>query len=326
MNGGQRCLVAALAVAILPALLGFPGTASASGRRPDLVISGGKLRGEDPFVFYGGAHQPSFSLTTVTANRGAAAGPTVTTVYLEHGGRRWRLADRSVPALGSGAQDRGRPHLVREPRMPLGDYKVVACADAKSAVAEGNERNNCRQIADHFYVISTGWDGTVDGSATLGALINSGPIPGDHSLESWHSDDVDFFFDEYRGNGRFSYDLIRATVEYRDAGGADTAGCTYSGGGTEKAAGGTFITDYSSETYTGIIGMSTFYEIEVSCPDLSNLTLEGPHESEALSTTFFGRQSARDQSLPFGAFKLTGTNTAPELGSSWKWSLEAPKP
>ncbi len=311
--------------AISLVLLASPAVAGARGPGPDLVVSAGKLSG-DPFVFYGGAHQPKFAFTAVTANHGSVrAGPTETTVYLTHGGKRWRLADRAVPALAPGGKDRGRAKPIREPRLPLGSYAVVLCANARKQVAEGNEANNCRKLPDPFYVISTGWNGSISGTSTLGPLIDSGPIPGDHSLEKWQATDLDFFFNEYKGDGVFDYELILGTVDYQD-GGIDAAGCRYSGGGTNRAAGGSFTADYSGDTYTGIVGMAEFYEIQVSCPESSNLPLEGPAQTESLSTDVVGRQSVRGQSLLFGSFTVAGSNADRELGSTWRWSLAAEKP
>jgi hypothetical protein len=319
--------VVTLAAATALAVLAPPALAKRGGG-PDLVAAG-KLSG-DPFVFYGGAHQPHFTLTAVTANRGAAAGPTVTTVYLEHENRRWRLADRAVPALGSGAKDRGRTIVVREPRMPLGAYTVTICADAKSKVAEVNERNNCKQLADNFYVIATDWTGTVSGTNTLGPLFNDGPAPGDKSLERWHSSDVDYFFDEYRGGGVFNYKLIAAHFSFTD-GGIDEAGCRYAGGGSSGNSSGTLQFNYPAATYSADAGIPEFYAIHVVCPapegHHSEIDLEGPYENLLLlDTEIVGGPFPAGQRLAFGAFKLSGTNTGRELGATWAWSVEAAKP
>jgi hypothetical protein len=327
MASGRWRVLAAVLAAIPLALPAPPAVAKSRGRGPDLVIAGGKLSG-DPFVFYGGSHQPSFSFTAITANHGTErAGPTRTTVYLTHGGKRWRLADRDVPPLAPGGRDRGPAKAIHEPRLPLGGYAVMLCADARQQVAEGSEANNCRQLPDPFYVVTTGWDGSAGGTAAIGPLINSGKIPGDHSLEKWQSTDLDFFFNEYKGDGRFEYEFIRGTFDYQD-GGTDAGGCRYSAGAGAKATGGYFVADYSSETYLSIVGMSRFYEIRTSCPpDFSEeFTLEGPHESEALSTPILRPQRTDNQTLPFGVFKVAGSNEDTELAATWNWSLNADKP
>jgi hypothetical protein len=328
MKSTRWRLVVTLAAATALAVLAPPALAKGGGG-PDLVVAAGKLSG-DPFVFYGGAHQPHVTLTAVTANRGAAAGPTVTTVYLEHDNRRWRLADRTVPALGSGAKDRGRAILVREPRLPLGGYTVTICADAKSKVAEVNERNNCKHLADHFYVISTDWTGTVSGTNTLGPLFDNGPAPGDKSLERWHSSDVDYFFDEYRGDGVFLYELVGAHFSFTD-GGIDEAGCRYAGGGSSGNSSGSMQLDYLGRSYHADAGIPEFYPIHVVCPapegHHSEIDLEGPYENLLLlDTEIDGGPFPGDQPLAFGTFKLAGTNRGRELGATWAWSVEAAKP
>jgi hypothetical protein len=316
-------LAAATALAVLA-----PPALAKRGGAPDLAAAG-KLSG-DPFVFYGGAHQPHFTLTAATANRGAAAGPTVTTVYLEHDNRRWRLADRTVPALGPGAKDSGRATVVREPRLPLGAYTITICADAKSKVAEANERNNCKKLADHFYVIATDWTGTVSGTNTLGPLFDDGPAPGDKSLERWHSGDVDYFFDEYRGDGVFSYKLVAAHFSFTD-GGIDEAGCSYAGGGSSGKSSGSLQFNYPGATYSADAGIPEFYAIHVVCPAPegrhSEIDLEGPYQNLILlDTGIFGGAFPRDRPLEFGAFKLADTNSGRELGATWAWSLDAAKP
>lgn len=316
-------IAAATSLAVAAPALARPHTGG-----PDLVVTAGKLSG-DPFVFYGGAHQPKFSFTAVTANHGAAAGPTVTAVYLEHDDRRWRLAQRNVPALGPRASDRGRATVVREPRLPLGSYAVVICADARNRVGEASERNNCRHLPDRFFVVATNWTGKVSGTNTLGPLFDSGPDPQDKSLERWNSGDADFFFDEYLGKGRFSYRLLGAHFSFTD-GGIDGEGCNYSGGGSSGDASGSLDLDYSGETYNGLAGVEEFYPIHVVCPDegrYPEIDLEGPYQNLLLlDTAIVGRRSDKDQSLPFGAFKLVGASSNHELGATWNWSLEAPKP
>ncbi|HVO54170.1 MAG TPA: CARDB domain-containing protein [Solirubrobacterales bacterium] len=328
MRNARWGLVVTIAAATALALLASPALAKRRGGA-DLVVAGGKLTG-DPFVFYGGAHQPHFSLTAVTSNHGAAVGPTVTTVYLEHQNRRWRLADRSVPALGPGARDRGRATVVHEPRLPLGGYTVTICADAKSKVAEANERNNCKHLGDHFYVVATDWTGTVSGTNTLGPLFDEGPAPGDKSLERWQSSDADYFFDEYRGDGVFRYDLVGAHFSFTD-GGTDEAGCNYSGGGSSGRASGSVQLDYLGGAYSADAGIPEFYPIHVVCPapegHHSEIDLEGPYENLLLlDTEAFGGAFPRPRRLAFGAFKLAGTNAGRELGANWAWSLEAAKP
>jgi hypothetical protein len=319
---GRRLGLLLVAATALLALA--PAAAAKAGSKPDLLVTAAKLSG-DPFVFYGGAHQPNVSFSAVTANHGSSgAGPSVTTVYLEHGGKRWRLATRAVPALGPGAKDRGRAVLVREPRLPLGGYTVAICADGRKQVAETREQNNCKQLPDHFFVVATDWDGSIDGKASLGPLLNSGPIPGDHSLESWSSDDVDYFFDEYKGEGVFDYELVGTHFEYHDSG-ADAAGCTYSGGGTSKGD-GSFVVDYLNETYNGLAGVATFYSIVSTCPRGEAIDLEGPATNIALQTSIIRPSHEIPQRAPFGSFKLAGSSSEQELGSTWNWSLEAKKP
>jgi hypothetical protein len=322
MASRRRLALTVLTACALLALM--PATGAMAASKPDLVVTAARQSG-DPFVFYGGAHQPNVSFDAVTANRGSAsAGPTVTTVYLEHGGKRWRLATRAVPALGPGAKDRGRVVLVREPRPPLGGYSLVVCADGRKQAAETREQNNCKQLPGHFFVVATDWTGGIDGTSTLGPLLNSGPIPGDHSQESWRSDDADYFFDEYRGEGLFQYELVGSRFQYHD-GGADAAGCTYSGGGNAKGEGSLLI-NYLDENYDGLAGVATFYSILSTCPRGESIELEGPAASIALQTSINRPSHEIWQRVPFGSFKLAGSSKDQELGASWDWKLEAQKP
>ena len=92
----------------------------------------------------------TFTATDSTANTGATAAPASTTRYYlstDTG----RSADdtllggsRAVPVLASGATSSGTAAVTIPAATPAGTYRLLACADDTSAVAESEEANNCR--------------------------------------------------------------------------------------------------------------------------------------------------------------------------------------
>ena len=132
-----------LAFAAIAALASAAGGSSATARlRPDLVEA--SLSNPPPRVAAGG----SFQLTDVVKNRGRATARRSTTVYTLTGGEvRVAVASRAVPRLRPGKRSTATTKVTIPSSTQNGTYTIVVCADAMRAVAESNERNNCRTSA-----------------------------------------------------------------------------------------------------------------------------------------------------------------------------------
>jgi subtilase family serine protease len=124
--------------------LAAAGPASTAGTgaarlRPDLIEA--RLSNPPARVAPGG----TFALTDVVANRGRATARRSTTVYTLTGGElRVAVASRAIPRLRPRRSSRGTAKVTIPAATQNGTYTIVACADATHAVAESNERNNCR--------------------------------------------------------------------------------------------------------------------------------------------------------------------------------------
>jgi subtilase family serine protease len=78
----------------------------------------------------------------------ASAGASRTRYYLARGTTRavgdvLLTGSRSIPALGLGATSTGTLTLTAPSIVPGGTYRLMACADDLTAVAESDEANNC---------------------------------------------------------------------------------------------------------------------------------------------------------------------------------------
>jgi subtilase family serine protease len=106
---------------------------------PDLVVT--ELSDPPPSA----ARGSSFSVTETVANHGeVGSGSSTTRYYL---GDRLLAGSRAVPALDASASfpATSGPVTVRIPtNLEAGTYVLMACADDRRQVLEGNETNNCR--------------------------------------------------------------------------------------------------------------------------------------------------------------------------------------
>jgi hypothetical protein len=127
-------------VAVAAAALVATATAGARPqKKADLVE---RAIGSAPAQLTPGA---SFTLASVVVNRGAAkAGASVTRYFLRTGQTALVAGVARVPALAPHRRARGSAHHAVPASAGAATYAVVACADALRAVAETNERNNCR--------------------------------------------------------------------------------------------------------------------------------------------------------------------------------------
>jgi hypothetical protein len=121
---------------------------------PDLQVT--SLSGPPTTVELG----RSFVVDDTQRNAGNwPAGASTTRFYLStdalRGGADKRLAgSRAVPGLAEDASSSGTASLTVKESVPRGTYFLVACADDLKAVAESNEKNNCRASAGVVRVLA----------------------------------------------------------------------------------------------------------------------------------------------------------------------------
>jgi subtilase family serine protease len=102
-----------------------------------------------------------FTVADTTKNRGRATARRSATRFYFSNDRVKSANDslaggRSVPSLRAGKSSKGLTVvIVRVPVVPA-TYWVIACADARRAVAEQSERNNCRVSATQVFVRERG--------------------------------------------------------------------------------------------------------------------------------------------------------------------------
>jgi subtilase family serine protease len=138
----RNLFTGALAVSLIASGVAFASTKTSRATRPDLVVS--SVSNPPDVTFPGHA----FSVTDRTRNVGGArARGTVTRYYLSSSGKRTAIGGRSIVSLRSGASSRGSAKATVPVTIEFGTYSLVACADARGAVREANERNNCRTAA-----------------------------------------------------------------------------------------------------------------------------------------------------------------------------------
>jgi hypothetical protein len=123
-------------------LLGSLGGVTHFAAPPDLVSSLSAVQGAV-------APGAKLTFTESTANQGLAGADASTTRYFlsadsEYGGD-ILIGSRAVVPLASGAQSVGAIALTIPVSTALGQYYLIACADATSAVFELDEQNNCTQ-------------------------------------------------------------------------------------------------------------------------------------------------------------------------------------
>jgi hypothetical protein len=120
--------------------------------RPDLVLTA--VSDPPPNAVTGS----SFPVTDTVQNQGVlAAGASRTQYYLSrdplrNGGDRLLSGSRSVPSLDPDEASTGTVHVTIPVATLPGAYFVLACADARGAIAEGAETDNCRASASKVMV------------------------------------------------------------------------------------------------------------------------------------------------------------------------------
>jgi len=296
-----------MTVIVALALLALFASVSEAGKKlPDLKPAEAGFDGK-PFAFIGKPLRVSVEDTTANAGK-ARAGPTLTRVFLKHGGDRRRVDERAVGALRPRERDRGKTHSKGPNEFPAGAYRVIVCADAKDQVKESNERNNCGRVTSPAWFYSTyeQWEGRINGTAPglFGVLQTWKPSP-----------NASFGFDGYLGGGLFSWKVDGGGVTYTTEG--SSAGCSYSGSGTFALDRnfGQLLLNYNSDTYTAnaAVSVGATYTVVETCPG-------GPRNWTAYPPLL--ALQAIQQKLPFGATVLKGALADPALKDVlYTWNL-----
>lgn len=310
---GLATLIVAL-MATAPAAL---AQKRAPAPKPDLVITDAQISYTgDKFVFQG-ERDPNISIVDTTANHGKhKAGWSVTKAYLEHGGKRWLLAQREVPPLAPERDDGGSDLIVHVMDFPIGAYTLEVCADADHRYHKGTHKHECaRAGALDFWVAAARWTGSLSGEyeSVLG------------NVEKWSASNAEIAFSRYEGSGVFTYVLL-GTVTWTDSG-TDEDGCGWSGSGSStftraNQPAGAFVVDYKHEQYNG--GFATpqhGYPITIACPDDTQSTNQGP-EAPSIFASHLGGPTP----LPFGSTTLPGSPSTAALGLTFSWSLQLAAP
>jgi hypothetical protein len=141
-NEGNNCRASTGAVRVVAA--GTPDLQTTSLSNPPATAEIGR-----PFI------------VSDTASNGGTwpAAASTTRFYLStdavRGGSDRRLTGtRAVPVLAVGASSTGTTSLAAKASVPPGTYYLIACADDKKAVAESDEKNNCRASAGMVRVLA----------------------------------------------------------------------------------------------------------------------------------------------------------------------------
>ena len=141
MNSTRRGTLAAALAAVLVATTGAAAEAKPP-KRPDLVVNS--------IAVVSGAPHPGAILTIrdATTNIGSAlAKQSSTALYLSKDGKRdkgdTKLGRRTLMRLKAGTSSAGLSAVKLPKGAKPGSYRLIACADARQAVSEKNEANNC---------------------------------------------------------------------------------------------------------------------------------------------------------------------------------------
>jgi hypothetical protein len=137
----------ALVMAVLALAPSAAGAARQTSHRPDLIVAS---LSEPPARALPGDR---FRVRDVTANRGVRRAARSQTRFAL--AARASLAARAIPALRRGAESSGEVELAIPVAMPDGEYRLVACADARREVRERDESNNCRSSAGVLVIDTT---------------------------------------------------------------------------------------------------------------------------------------------------------------------------
>jgi hypothetical protein len=121
----------------------------------------------------------TFAASDTTANDGGAAGASQTAFWLSTDGTRdggdvALTGTRTVGALASSTSSSGTTTVTIGTSTTPGTYRVIACADASSAVSETNESDNCRASTGTVTVAVNGPDLVVTSVGNPPAAISSG--------------------------------------------------------------------------------------------------------------------------------------------------------
>ena len=140
MRGSLTRAINALVLTAAIVTAGLPVATAAA--RPDLQVT---TLSALPEAGQGGR----LPITSKVSNKGAGkAGASSLGFFLSTDAKRGndiRLKPaRKVKALAARASSRATTNTTVPASAPLGEYRVIACADVAKAVAESNEKNNCR--------------------------------------------------------------------------------------------------------------------------------------------------------------------------------------
>lgn len=144
-QASSRVLAALLSVALVS--LAFPGVAQA-GKKPDLVATVTTTHTDVVAGF-------TIEAASTTKNKGTARAPasSLTRFYLSTDAKRNAGDIRLTPAQKVGRLRPGKAatvsiELVVPVATEAGPYRLLACADDKSKIAEKSETNNCKAAAN----------------------------------------------------------------------------------------------------------------------------------------------------------------------------------
>jgi hypothetical protein len=304
---GFGVAVLMLLVAAMPAL----GKEAKPKPKPDLVVTAATLNGNS-YTFW--REKEPISVEDITKNTGTRrAGPSLTRIYLVHGGKQWLLLQRPVPALAPGKEHRdvSSSDAFAPQDYPIGAYTLRICADGKHQVDESNESNCKRLLPRHFFVIPRGWVGTMSGIETSSSITNRWQVP-----------KAQLQFDQFEPGGVVSY-LFTGTVTWSSSGTA-ADGCVVTGSGSrsynDDDSIGALSVDYLHETYTASLQDTSGppYQVTFSgCQDPPP-SQPGPYEP-----TFWLPSVASTVALPFGSESLPGSPTQNPFGATYTWSVRA---
>jgi hypothetical protein len=313
MTGVLTLSRARCGAAVLVALAVFLGADRALAKKPrrkaNLAVTAAELKG-NPYGFW--EEKGTITVEDITKNTGARrAGPSITRVYLVHGGHHYRLADRPVPALRPGKEHRDEsssdPFATHD--YPIGAYRLMICADAKHQVNESSE-HNCKWMQPrHFFVIPRAWTGSLGGVETRSIT------------DRWSSPDAQFTFDQYEGGGIVSY-VFSGAVTWTNSG-TDAEGCTISGSGTrnysDDASIGALSVDYLNGTYSGGLQDTSGPPFQVA---FSNCRFPPPPQPGVYEPAFWLPSVSGNVSLAFGSTSLPGSPFQ-MAGATYNWNLRA---
>jgi hypothetical protein len=311
-RGSERAWGVGLVAVV--ASLATVSPAQAAAAKPDLVPLAAEIHGEEYTLI--GEYLP-YRVDFTTKNQGNKnAGPTLTRIYVQHGDKSYKLADRSIPGLDAKFQHQADERVVSRNRFPAGSYKLLICVDARNDERESNEHNNCIPIKKDFRTFYSAYNqyiGTVNGSG-------QGHPFEEQVREQWNGSNLGFVQTNYN-KGTFLYTPDREGSVFYEIGGTTSTNCTFSGNGVVQLARyptSFLIVDWKNENYSGTAGPSGHYPVLSSCdPDQPG---QGPTNGFVFQTGLLAGQTTP---LAYGSKVLEGTYADPfGIGpTSYSWSL-----